>query len=199
MLIRRVAGVLVFAALAAPPVAHAGPFNVDPVTGAITATGNSLSFAFVSRSAGFTHWFGLFTVANVLALPDYIFKAPPDAPGATASVPVSSGTPYHFGLKVTENGMLWFSDGTQTPVDLTQAIKFTFLNLDQYTTRIYMEDLKNKYPSTGICYTGGFQESCDYNDMVVDVTNNPEPATIGLIALGLSSMAGAGYFKRRRK
>jgi hypothetical protein len=40
-------------------------------------------------------------------------------------------------------------------------------------------------------------EPCDYNDAVIDVTNTPEPATMGLMALGLVGMAAAGFRRRR--
>ena len=181
----------------APAIASASPWNIQP-DGSITANPNALSYLYVSRSAGFTHSFGLFDLTQVL-VGSYIFVAPPSVPGDVAA-PGNPGGTFLFGLYVSETNLFWFTDNTQVPVDASQVIKFKFTNLNDYTTRIEMEDLKNHVGSATECYHevgGAFNENCDYNDMVVDVTNTPEPATMGLLAIGLVGLAGAGAVRRR--
>jgi hypothetical protein len=192
------AGLMVLVLTAgAPQLAEASPWNIDPVTGAITTSG-SLSFTFVSRSAGFTHVFGGYTLGGGLL--QTLFTIPPTTGGATTTWTPGAGT-YLFGLYVDDTGITWLSDGTQNPVDATQVLKFRFTNINAYTTRMEIEDLKNLAGgSASTCTTapvGNFVEPCDYNDAVIDVTNTPEPATMGLMALGLVGMAAAGFRRRR--
>jgi hypothetical protein len=50
--------------------------------------------------------------------------------------------------------------------------------------------------------TSGFTPDYDYNDVVFafsNVTSVPEPGTMGLLALGLVGLSGAGLVRRRRK
>jgi len=188
----------------APQLAEASPWNIDPTTGAITTSGGSLAFTFVSRSAGWSHEFGGYSLGHVLL--QTLFTIPvPDTPGATATWTPAAGS-YLFGLVSYEVGanpitLTWWSDGTQSPVDASQILKFKFTNLTAYTTRMEIEDLRNDGGDASKCwhdqngYT--FVENCDYNDAVIDVTNTPEPATMGLIALGLVGMAAAGFRRRR--
>ena len=191
----------------APQLAEAlppSPWNIDPTTGAITTSGGSLAFTFVSRSAGWSHEFGGYSLGH--ALLSTLFTIPPDTPGATASWTPAAGS-YLFGLVSYEVGanpitLTWWSDGTQSPVDASQILKFRFTNLTAYTTRMEIEDLRNDGGDASKCWhdqNGGytFVENCDYNDAVIDVTNTPEPATMGLIALGLVGMAAAGFRRRR--
>lgn len=177
--------------------AEASVWNVDPSTGQIFAQG-SLTFTFVSRSAGFTHTFGLYDLSHAL-YGSPVFVIPPSVPGAVANRNVSG--PFLFGLYVSQSGITWWSDGSNSIPDISQSIKFKFQNIDQYTTRLTIEDLQNMTGnSINNCFNTawGIQEKCDYNDLVIDVTNTPEPATMGLLALGLVGISGAGYLKRKR-
>ena len=180
--------------------AEASPWNVNPITGQISAQG-SLSFTFVSRSAGFTHRFGLYDLSHNL-FGSQIFVIPPAVPGATAFRAVTG--PFLFGLRVSQSGITWWSDGANSIPDPSQSLKFKFQNLNQYTTRLSMEDLTNlSGNNVNTCVFGSstysMKEKCDYNDLVVDVTNTPEPATMGLLALGLVGISGAGWVRRRRE
>lgn len=203
---------------AAPATAEASVFHVDPLTGQITAASGTLSFTFISRHAGYAHLFGLYTTTRLLVSP--IFTAPdPHLPGAAVNLNVTAGTPFLFGLGVWQSGNTWFSDGTNSQAIAGQDLKFRYTAVDQFTMRLEMEDLRN-VPGTTTCYSGtkywhvwyGWQysgsETCDYNDMVVEVTNmpeydlqttvTPEPATLVLMASGLGLVGGMAVVRRRR-
>ena len=98
----------------------------------------------------------------------------------------------------------WYSTGQNTGTILTQTMKYWMVQLDTYTTRLYIEDYPNiLYSHARPCRLATSpQQGCsepDFNDLVIDVTNTPEPATVALMATGLAGVIGASAIRRRRR
>lgn len=175
--------------------AYTGPTDVTGIWRAGTAT---LSFDYLFREATLPHQLWLIdpetmeTVAPIFVAPD------PDTPEIFGrTITVTPGKLYMLGLFVENTGFgpaWYYSNGASTadPAMIDEeggivlgAYRYTFSG-EGYRTVLQIEDRR-----MGV-------SDRDTNDMIVAVTNTPEPISMALLGSGLAAMGGLGAARRRR-
>ena len=134
---------------------------------------------------------------NVVAGQSLLFGICTDATaGGDAGVTgCSGGTVWYMGPNATDGGLTHTAVLSAAQWNAIQAGgPFGFV-APAGTTVVGFEDL-------GAGTTSGLNPDYDYNDVVFSFSNVsvvPEPGTMGLLALGLVGLSGAGLIRRRRK
>lgn len=163
------------AAVAAVAAAAQADMSHDPIVAPFEA---DVLVSFVSQSAGWTGELSWLNLENDTFSPQFLLSNR-EAPGATVSIGrVGQGQTLYFQYEVTIGTANVFRQD-----DEAGALQFRHEWLDDYTARLYVEDIE---------LPGGDQ---DYNDAVYDVTFRAVP-TPGALGMG---MAGVLPLVRRRR